>query len=329
MARPTSPALLLSHHARHGNEPAVGTASAIDMNPNQAPEPASILSGWRQSGRIESLAGIDCFVHDRAGDPNQTPVLWLHGFPSSSLDWRAVIETIDCPRRMLLLDFPGFGLSAKPVEYSYSLFEQADRVEQLLAARGIQQIHLVAHDMGTSVACELLARQAQAQLPFRIASLVLTNGSVYIELAHLTLSQKLLRSPLAGLYARLARWPLFRRQIGRVVARPVAEAEWRAMWQLMQHNDGLRRMPTTIGYVGERYRHHQRWTAPLAELELPVKILWGRRDPVAVPAIAERLAATIPGAELTWLEDCGHFPMLEHPTAMAAALQAFLDAQSV
>ncbi len=299
------------------------------MNVNQGAQSGAILSAWRRSGRIEALGGIDCFVYDRPGDPTQAPVLWLHGFPSSSLDWRAVIETIDSPRRMLLLDFPGFGLSAKPLDYSYSLIKQADRIALLLMARGVKQIHLVAHDMGTSIACELLARQAMGLLPFRIDSLVLTNGSIYIELARLTLSQKLLRSPLSGLYARLARWPLFRRQIGRIVARPVAEVEWQAMWQLMQHNDGLQRMPATIAYVAERYRYYQRWTAPLAELKIPVRILWGRRDPVAVPAIAERLAATIPDAELTWLEDCGHFPMLENPVAMAAELQEFLSRQPV
>jgi pimeloyl-ACP methyl ester carboxylesterase len=315
------------------------------LSVDRAQDAEALLAHWRAAGDIESLDGIDCFVvdlpgdrsgdhsgdrsGDRAHDPAQTPVLWLHGFPSSSLDWRAVIETIDSPRRMLLLDFPGFGLSAKPSDYSYSLIEQADRVIRLLCSRGLKQVHLVAHDMGTSVACELLARQALGQLPFRIASLVLTNGSVYIELSRLTLSQKLLRSPLSGLYARLVRWPLFRRQIGRVVARPVAEVEWQAMWQGMQHNDGLRRMPATIGYVAERYHHYRRWTAPLARLDLPVRILWGRRDPVAVPAIAERLAATIPGAELVWLEGCGHFPMLEYPAAMAAELQSFLRCQAV
>lgn len=307
------------------------------MSAERDPAAEALLTAWRRAGEIESLGGIDCFVVDwdgnrsrnRSADLTQTPVLWLHGFPSSSLDWRAVVETLDSPRRMLLLDFPGFGRSAKPSDYSYSLIEQADRVVQMLLSRGLEQVHLVAHDMGTSVACELLARQAMGLLPFRIASLVLTNGSVYIELARLTLSQKLLRSPLAGLYARLARWSLFRRQIGRIVARPVAEVEWQAMWALMQHNEGLRRMPETISYVAERYRYYRRWTAPLAELELPVKILWGRRDPVAVPAIAERLAATIPGAELTWLEDCGHFPMLENPAAMASEIEMFLNRQPV
>jgi len=301
------------------------------MNRDAAEPATAMLQAWRQRGHFESLGGIDCFVVDRAGSRSGNlglfPVLWLHGFPSSSLDWRAAIEIIDSPRRMLLLDFPGFGLSAKPSDYSYSLVEQADRVVQLLRSRCLEQVHLVAHDMGTSVACELLARQAMGQLPFRIESLVLVNGSIYIEQARLTLSQKLLRSPLSGLYARLARWPLFRRQIGRIVARPVADIEWRAMWQLMQRDDGLRRMPATIAYVAERYRFYQRWTVPLAQLRIPVMILWGRRDPVAVPAIAERLAETIPNAELTWMEDCGHFPMLENPAATAAKLKVFFDRQ--
>jgi pimeloyl-ACP methyl ester carboxylesterase len=54
-------------------------------------------------------------------------------------------------------------------------------------------------------------------------------------------------------------------------------------------------------------------------------VLWGRLDPVAVPAIGQRLADTIPGAELRWLDDVGHFPMLEAPGEVAQAVRDFFD----
>lgn len=282
---------------------------------------------WYARGALEDLGGVDCFIVDLPGSGDDTPVVWLHGFPSSSLDWRSVVDGFPAGRRHLLIDFPGFGFSAKPAasEYGYSLFEQADRVLMMLAGRKVERIHLVAHDMGTSVACELLARRAFGLLPITIESLVLTNGSVYIEQARLTFSQKLLRSPLAGLYVRVARWSTFRWQIRRILGREVADEELRAMWQLMRYNDGLRALPATIRYIEERYRFYRRWTDPLAELDLPVKVIWGRRDPVAVEAIGERLAHTIPGAELEWLDDCGHFPMLEDPSAFTRAVETFLS----
>lgn len=288
-----------------------------------------IVRDWAARGRLERLAGLDCFIVDRPGRADALPVLWLHGFPSSSLDWRAVVDRLP-ERRMLLADFPGFGLSAKPSgdDYSYSLVEQADRVVALLTRRGIERFHLVAHDMGTSVACELLARRALGQLPVTIESLLLTNGSVYIEQARLTPSQKLLRSPLASLYARLASWRLFQWQIRRILGSQVDEAELRAMWQGMRYNDGIRALPAAIRYIDERFRFYRRWTEALAGLDLDATVVWGRRDPVAVAAIGQRLAATIPGARLHWLDHCGHFPMLEDPAAFAEAVAHHLDGRA-
>ena len=62
----------------------------------------------------------------------------------------------------------------------------------------------------------------------------------------------------------------------------------------------------------------------LKRLDLPTLLLWARRDPVAVPAIAKGLAERIPGAELVWLDELGHYPMLEDPDAWAGRLLEFL-----
>ncbi len=284
----------------------------------------SLIAQWQERGALESLGGIDCFVVDLHQSAPGVPVVWLHGFPSSSLDWRAVIGELGESHRMLLMDFPGFGMSARPKDYTYSLIEQADRVLAMLARRGIDRVHLIAHDMGASVACELLARRARGELPVSIESLLLTNGSIYIELARLTLSQKILRSPMAALYAKMARWPLFRWQIGRLFKAPVDESELKAMWQLMTRERGLQALTRAIVYIDERYRHYRRWTEPLARFDRPTTIVWGRGDPVAVAAIGERLAATMPTTSAVWLDDCGHFPMLEAPTAFATAVRRHL-----
>ncbi|MGK7294940.1 MAG: alpha/beta fold hydrolase [Candidatus Wenzhouxiangella sp. M2_3B_020] len=287
---------------------------------------SELVKAWRAFGELESLGGLQCFVVD-AGDRDSDDVaVWLHGFPSSSLDWRSVIDDTRGCDRHLLLDFPGFGFSAKPRSgYSYSLVDQADRVLAMLAARDIRRIRLVAHDMGTSVACELLARRELSALPVEVESVVLLNGSVYIEQARLTPSQKLLRSPLAGPYTRLASWRLFRWQIGKILGRDVDETELKAMWSLLQHREGVRALPLTIRYVSERYRFYRRWTDPLARLDIPALVLWGRLDPVAVLAIGQRLADTIPGAELQGLEDVGHFPMMAAPGEVAKRIGAFFE----
>jgi len=301
-----------------------------NTHPPDLPEPAA---GWRARGAMETLADTRCFVIDSdledggldgRRNNRRDAVVWLHGFPSSSLDWRAVVDALAPGRRMLLLDFAGFGFSEKPDDNRYSLIDQADRVVAMLQSRGIERVIIIAHDMGTSVACELLTRRERGGLPFEIAGVVWTNGSVYIEQARLTPSQKLLRSPLARPYTRLASARLFRWQLRRIVHQPIARAELDAMWRLMQLNDGIARLPRSIGYIGERYWHGPRWTEPLTRLDLPCRVIWGARDPVAVRSIGQRLADTLPLCDLVWLDDVGHFPMLEAPVALARHIEEFL-----
>jgi len=289
-----------------------------------------LARAWFERGRVDSYGGVDCFLIDEGGAGADSVTLWLHGFPSSSLDWRRVVDRMAGRGRHLLMDLPGFGFSAKPLSgYSYSLVDQADRVLMVLAARGAKRVHLVAHDMGTSVACELLARRDMGLLPVTIDSIVFMNGSVFIEQANLTPSQKLLRSPLGHAYTKIASRRLFRWQIRKALGRSVDDEELEAMWALIRHKDGLRALPQTICYIGERYRFYERWTGPLARLDIPARVIWGRRDPVAVPAIAQRLADTIPDAGLEWLDDVGHFPMLEDPAAVVDAIRRFRDREGL
>src|SRR5262249_43265452 len=146
------------------------------------------------------------------GSSDET-ILLLHGFPTSSHDWSRVWESLTARHRVITFDFPGYGLSAKPEDYGYSLFEQADVVELLLRERGVERAHVCAHDMGTSVATELLARREAKLLHFEIDRLILMNGSVHAELAHLTPAQKLLRRSILGpLFARVANATTFRLQ---------------------------------------------------------------------------------------------------------------------
>jgi len=293
----------------------------------ELPRPAR---DWHRRGAMEDLAGIECFVVELGNRASTRATVWLHGFPSSSLDWRGVIDLLvphethgngaaDVPH-MLLPDLPGYGFSAKPARYSYSLVDQADRVAVMLVRRGIGHVDLVAHDMGTSVTCELLARREMGLLPFSIDSLVLTNGSVYIEQARLTPSQKLLASKVGRAFTKLSSERIFRWQIRKILGRSVADEDLAAIWALMKHNDGIARLPDIIGYVAERYRLYHRWTDPLARLDIPTTIIWGKRDPVAVPAIGQRLADTIPDARLEWLDGIGHFPMLEAPEAFVGKM---------
>jgi pimeloyl-ACP methyl ester carboxylesterase len=286
---------------------------------------------WNARGEKVRILGHDVFVVTAGPgrDEGLDPLLLLHGFPSSSRDFAQALDRLAARRRVIVHDHLGFGFSDKPARYSYSLIEQAEVAIAVWRALGVRRGHLIAHDYGTSVATELLARRARDLCPVGFSSLTLTNGSVHIELSHLTPSQRVLRSKRLGpLFARLASERVFKLQMRRILGDPasVSEAELHAMWEGILHGGGQARLPAIAGYMDERVRFHARWVGALEALDLPAHMLWGRRDPVAVPAIAELLARETPGAKLTWLDDLGHYPMLEAPARWADAALGFLDA---
>jgi len=288
------------------------------------PFPAALQS-WRDRGRMLTVRGMEVFCIDEGTGADT--LLLLHGFPTSSHDWSRIWDPLAAHHRVIALDLPGFGFSTKPEDYSYSLLEQADVVELVLRELGVSRAHVVAHDMGTSVTTELLARREAGLLHFEIDRVVLMNGSVHADLAHLTPSQKLLRRRWLGpLFARLASATTYRLQFRRILGRSdaLSDRDLEDQFALIRYRDGHLRLPAIIGYYAERTRFRQRWIGALERLDLPALILWGRLDPVAVAAIAETLAAETPGARLVWMEDLGHYPQLEDPRRVVTELESFL-----
>lgn len=293
----------------------------------------SSVERWRERGFSFEVAGHTLFGIDEGPKDAESNVLALHGFPSSSFDYRPVWNDLsgagptgEARRRALSFDVLGFGLSDKPERAPYSLFDAADAAEVLLRSRGVDRAHILSHDMGTSVLAELLARRERGVLSFEIDSVLFMNGSVFIEMSQLTRSQKLLLSPLSNLFARFSRFDLFSAQLRRILGKPFDDPEeLEAMWALIRHRDGHLRLPQTVGYIRERRRYVERWIPPLGRLDLPAHVLWGPEDTVAVLPIGERLVRTIPGARFERLEGLGHYPMLEDPIATGRAIGAWLD----
>lgn len=274
------------------------------------------------------ICGKEIFVVDE-GQGNATPLLIVHGFPTSSYDYQQVWPQLTEHRRVVAFDLPGYGFSEKPTDYSYSLLEQADVVEVLARELGLAKVHLWAHDMGTSVTTELLARRQTGLLHFEVDRVVLMNGSVHADMAHLTPSQKLLLRPKLGpFFARIASRTTYHWQLRRILAREVGRAELDDQYTLIRLGDGHLRLPQIILYYKERTRFRARWIGALEKLDRPTLVLWGDRDPVAVYAIAEQLAREIPQATLVRLEGVGHYPQLEAPAEVVAQIENFLSATS-
>ena len=116
-------------------------------------------TGWEAIGEHRTLMGEQVFTVDvpAIGPEEHDPLLVLHGFPTSSFDYAAVLDGLRAGRRVLLVDLLGYGLSAKP-DRGYTMALQADVAMAFVAELGLDRLALLTHDMGDTVGGELLAR---------------------------------------------------------------------------------------------------------------------------------------------------------------------------
>lgn len=297
------------------------------------------LDQWQRLGTHLAVGDDEVFVVDMpCAEPTAVPVVVLHGFPTSSVDWAPVAVPLSAQRRVVLFDMPGFGLSSKP-DRPYGIASAADAAVGVLERLGLGEFDLVSHDMGDTVAGELLARDLEGSLSVQgsrptIRRRVLTNGSIYLEMAKLTDGQHMLWSapdePLpdeltpnaeameVALAATMA-------PPGSPASRPDPE-DVRAAADGVSHDGGARLLPRLIRYLSDRRDNEARFTGAIEDHPAPLGIVWGDLDPIAVVDMAHRLTERRPDATLTVLEGIGHYPMLEAPGPFSRELLARLDA---
>jgi pimeloyl-ACP methyl ester carboxylesterase len=286
----------------------------------------SRVSAWRDRGRDEDVGGrrIHAFERDGSGPL----LLLLHGFPSSSYDWRLLLER-ETEHAVLAPDFLGFGLSEKPRDHEYTLHWQADMVEELVRRNDHNgPVFFLAHDMGTSVANELMARDIDGALEMDLIGGQLLNGSMVQDAASPTLGQRILRSAVGGLFSRLSSERFFRQQFGSIFSpdHPLTREEAEDQWELICADGGRTINHKTIVYMDERFKHADRWHGAIRDWEKPLSVAWGMLDPVATEQVLDAVITLRPEAPITRFEDLGHYPQIEDPGRVAGALQAALDA---
>jgi pimeloyl-ACP methyl ester carboxylesterase len=287
---------------------------------------SSRVTAWRDRGRAEEFRGRRIHVFGRGGA--EPLLLFLHGFPSSSYDWRLLLEQ-ESEHAALAPDFLGFGLSEKPRDHEYTLHWQADMVEELVRRhRERRPVFLVAHDMGTSVATELMARDIEGALDMNVTGVLLLNGSMIQGAASPTLGQRILRSPLGPVMSRLSSERFFRQQFGSIFSagHPLTDEEADDQWALICAGGGRTLNHKTIRYMKERFKHAERWHGAIRDWPKPVSIAWGMLDPVATENVLRAVVELRPNAPVTRFEDLGHYPQIEDPGRVADALRAALDA---
>jgi pimeloyl-ACP methyl ester carboxylesterase len=287
---------------------------------------------WRPAD--STAAPVDVF-HVELGDPAAPVLLLVHGWPTSSIDWYSVAGPLSARFRVCALDFPGYGFSAKPPGWGYSLGRDAELIEHYLSAvLGVTASVIVAHDRGDSVALLHAARCADGRSATRLEHLVLTNGNVFLPLSNLTAAQRLILDPDSWPAVAAALTPeRLAQAMGATTFTPpraAGDAEVAALTATFAHEHGVGVLHETIQYLVERSRDEQTWLAPLSQAAFPVTMIWGLTDTVSPPRVAshvwtEYLMLGRTGHRLYFIPDANHYLQADRPDAFVRVLLHALD----
>lgn len=281
------------------------------------------LTAWTAGGTRELLAGHRIFYR-QDGPVDGRAVTLLHGYPTSSHDWEPVLPAlVRAGLRVTTVDFLGFGASDKPAGHAFRIAEQADIVEALWTHLGITDTALVAHDYGVTVAQELLVRNST-----RITAMAWLNGGLYPDLYRPLPIQRLLLSPIGSLLARATTETSYRISLRKTLGRKISEEDLHEMWLATSGNGGRAVQRPLMAYIGERKVNASRWQAALEAYPGPTLFVWGPADPISGGHVLPRLRERLPQAKFVVLEDdpaTGHYPHVENPDAVSAAIAAFFS----
>lgn len=281
------------------------------------------LADWRAQGKGFTFNG-HAIRYWTAGAVDAEPLLLLHGFPTASWDWHYLWQPSAQQYRVIACDMLGFGFSAKPRGHSYSLLEQADLQQALLAHLRVEgPVHVLAHDYGDSVAQELLARHHEGRI--QLASCVFLNGGLFPETHHPVLMQKLLLSPVGPLLGRMFSRAKLKANLDKVFGANTraSDSELDAFWTLMAHNQGPAVMHRLIRYMPERREQRERWVTAMQKGGVPLRVIDGAVDPISGAHMVARYRELIANPDTVLLEGIGHYPQTEAPDQVLAHYLAF------
>ncbi|MDZ4173277.1 MAG: alpha/beta hydrolase [Hydrogenophaga sp.] len=283
----------------------------------------SSVSAWLQRGRMLRYRGRDVYIRVSGSGP---ALMLIHGYPTGSYDWHSVWMALSQRHTLVAVDMLGLGLSDKPKDFDYSIAQHADLHEWLISSLRLKRLCLIAHDLGVSIAQEMLARRMQDLSLPPIDAVVMLNGGVFPEVYRPRFILRLLSSPMGSLIGPLMSRSAFERSMHPLFgehAQP-STALLDDFWSLVTYRDGLLVTHLVGRFWKERLRLRNRLVTPLMQRSVPTRFINGISDPNSGQHMANRYAELVPDADVIRLEGVGHWPQLEQPERVAHLALEFL-----
>lgn len=247
------------------------------------------------------------------------PLLFLHGIPGSAYTWESVALRLRDQFRVIVPDLRGFGHSAP--SRNYYMQGQARAVKRLLDDLNIEECTLVTHDFGGPVGLTMMRLFSQPM----VQRLVLTNTNVFtdtyvpplLRIAKIPFLNTTFFSLIAG--NRFGLWLMYQSAV-----QQKQNLTWRKFKRHLTPT-GIqmtrRIFQRSLADLEANYRDIEQL---LPELAVPTHILWGDSDPFFSLEVGERTRDAFPDAELTVLNQTGHFVPEERPAKVTFTLLNFL-----
>lgn len=281
------------------------------------------VTTWYHDAATFNWKGQDIIYKLAAND--KPWLVLIHGFPTCSYDWWKVWDHLAAHFNVLAPDMMGFGRSDKPKDFTYTIDHQATMHLDLIAALGITEFHVLAHDYGDTVTQEIMARELKGT-SWKTLSVCLLNGGLFPETHQPLLIQKLLMSPIGFLLSKLMNEKKIEKSFSRIFGpdTQLAKEELQVYWELIAYKNGHHIAHKLIRYMQERVDNRSRWVGALQEYKGKLGLINGLVDPISGRHMVERYQELVSSENVWPLESIGHYPQVEEPQGVIDAYMQFV-----
>ncbi len=294
---------------------------------------SDLAKDWYQSGDYfewtsttvnNNNAKVDVFYRT-FGNRSNPKLLLIHGFPTSSFDYQALIPLLVDDYFIATLDFPGSGFSEKPLDgFSYMLEDNARLVDYFVREIvEFEDFAMFTHDRGVSIGLAFLGHYLDNPAPdYTLNYHFLSNSGMYLPLANLLPFQLAVLDPAREAQVVAARKAQPRLTEGDPIA--VANAD------IFKFNDGDSAIVQVGKYLLERGENETRWLENLPRSPVPVAYLWGLLDvvnPIRIPNYVWLNYLNEREVESSFwiLPTAGHYPQRDNPEEVAKVIRLALS----
>lgn len=261
------------------------------------------------------------YVDEGAGEET---LLFIHGTPSWSFEWRHIISALSAEYRSVAPDLIGFGLSDRPAEFAYSPEAHSEVINEFVEKLDLRNITLVVHDFGGPIGLPLALG-----LSTRVKRLVILNTWMWS-----LKSDKNIQRVGRIVGGRLGRFFYRWANLSLRLLMPSAYGNKRLLTKeihkqyLDRFSDrdsrGLVLWPLANALLGSTPYYASLWKKRGLLRQLPTLILWGMKDAAFGEGYLQRWKEVSPQAEVVELKNAGHWPQEEEPEKIVETLRAFL-----